>query len=161
MTDPFTVVRITTFADRAEAVVDCPEPVRTAGWPGLADAALQLLPGLVEHDCRNDVGAPFITELGDTELAHLFEHVAIELRLLAGAHRRLSGETTWNFKRDGQRRFRVRMETRGDGRAWVEAFKGAEAVLQWLTAGSPHDAEAAGGEPNVDAIVAKVRAAAR
>jgi hypothetical protein len=157
----FTLRSIAVFADRAEALVACPEPLRTSGWPGLADSALGLLPGLAEHDCDNDEGLPFAAELDDTELAHLFEHVAIELRLLAGAHRRLRGETSWDFPRDGRGVFRVRVGVDEDAAAWTEAFRGAERVLRWLTAGSADEVERAGGDEAVAGLVADVRAAGR
>lgn len=82
-------------------------PLRTSDLPGLSRAVCDLLPGLARHRC--DCGSPrgIIAELSDTELAHLLEHIALELMALAGAPRTIEGETSWDFARDGRGVFRV------------------------------------------------------
>ncbi len=39
----------------------------------------RLLPHIVEHACLGDAGETFRDAMGDTELAHLLEHVTVEL----------------------------------------------------------------------------------
>lgn len=74
------------------------EPDRT--WPALAERVLELLPGLARHQCANDGGRTFRDEAAATEVAHLFEHVVLELLTLSGSARP-AGETVWDCGRDG------------------------------------------------------------
>lgn len=91
-------------------VVGPGEPLRTCEIPGLADAAVRALPGLRGHRCDNGAGLTFSDELRDTEIAHLVEHVALELMAMAGCSPALRGETSWDFATDGRGVFRVRIE---------------------------------------------------
>jgi len=88
-------------------VFDPGEPVRTSEVPGLAAAALEALPGLKGHRCRNDAGAGFSDELQDTELAHLVEHATLEIMAMAGSPETLRGATRWDVATDGPGAFRV------------------------------------------------------
>lgn len=82
--------------------------MRTSSVPALADAILEALPGLVRHPCECGSAHGIAAELGDTEMPHLIEHVALELLAVSGAPRReLYGHTTWNFARDGAGVFHV------------------------------------------------------
>lgn len=86
-------------------------------------------------------------EFADTETPHLLEHVAAELMALAGSSRTLRGETVWNFKRDGQGVFRVRLRYDDDLVA-LGALKEAHAIVEWLL-----DPEHA-AEPDMEAAIA-------
>ncbi|MCL2503009.1 MAG: hypothetical protein FWE94_00100 [Coriobacteriia bacterium] len=133
-------------------------PVRTSAISGLAERALQLLPGLGRHRClsrhRRDAGASccFAEELRDTEIPHLLEHLTIELLALAGSPRSLPAHTAWDFAHDGRRVFRVWVACDDDVVA-LRALKEANTVLDWLL--GMRD-----GEPDVGAItdrLAKMR----
>ncbi|MEE1158598.1 MAG: hypothetical protein UHS51_04175, partial [Atopobiaceae bacterium] len=39
----------------------------------------RLLPAIIDHACVGDAGSTFKDCMGDTELAHLLEHVTVEL----------------------------------------------------------------------------------
>lgn len=95
----------------AESVVEfaATEPWRTSDVPGTADRLMRLLPGLRGHRCDNGEGRTFAEELSDTELAHAFEHAALEVMALAGSPDTLRGETRWDFHADGRGVFRVRV----------------------------------------------------
>jgi hypothetical protein len=83
------------------------EPLRTSEVPGLASAALEALPGLKGHRCRNSARLGFAKELEDTELAHLVEHATLEIMAMAGSPDTLHGATKWDFDGDGPGAFRV------------------------------------------------------
>ena len=106
-------------------------PLRTSAVEGLAEQALQLLPGLARHRCNNDDGRRFVDELRNTEVPHLLEHLTIELLALAGLPRSLPAQTTWDFARDGRGVFHVRVAC-DDGTTALRALSEAGAVLDWL-----------------------------
>jgi hypothetical protein len=93
----------------ASLVFDPGEPLRTSEVPGLAAAALEVLPGLKGHRCRNGSALGFAEELEDTELAHLVEHATLEVMAMAGSPETLRGATSWDFAAEGPRTFRVRV----------------------------------------------------
>lgn len=125
--------------------------MRTSAAPGLPERALALLPGLARHRCESGHARGIVSELADTESAHLLEHVAIELMALAGEPRTTSGRTEWDFARDGRGVFRVRI---GSDNAAVaaEALRRAAVVCEWLLTG-------AGTAPDIASVADGVRAA--
>lgn len=118
------------------------EPLRTT--PEVAARVIELLPGLARHSCENDSGRTFAEELADTEIAHLFEHVALELMAGAGSPRTLRGETTWDFQRDGRGVFHVSLEY-DDPRACRRAIRAAARVMRHALRGEAAPEAAAGG----------------
>lgn len=108
------------------------EPLRTT--PQVAARAIELLPGLARHSCDNDAGRTFAEELADTEVAHLFEHVALELMAEAGSPRTLRGETTWDFERDGRGVFHVSLEYDDTARC-RRAVRAAAGVVRYALEG--------------------------
>jgi hypothetical protein len=111
-TSALLIERVEVGASRIEAVVCVPDPahLRTTAYPGLASRAIALLPGLVRHRCECGSAHGIEAELADTEMAHLLEHVALELAALAGSPRDLRGDTSWDFARDGRGVFHVSLE---------------------------------------------------
>jgi hypothetical protein len=85
------------------------ESLRTCEVPGLSETVVRALPGLRAHRCDNDAGLTFVDELRDTELAHLVEHVALEVMAMAGSSPASRGDTSWDFAADGRGVFRVRI----------------------------------------------------
>lgn len=108
------------------------EPLRTSRE--VAARAIELLPGLAHHSCENDAGRSFAEELADTEVAHLFEHVALELMAEAGSPRTLRGETTWDFQRDGRGVFHVSLEY-DDPQVCRRAVRAAAIVMRQVLGG--------------------------
>ncbi len=107
-----------------------PETMRTSGFSGMAAGAMELLPGLGDHACRTDCGKRFVDELPDTELAHLLEHMAVELIRMTGV-RGGEGETRWDFRRDGRGVFHVLLKYQDDLVA-LGALKLAAECVRWL-----------------------------
>lgn len=108
-----------------------PEYLRTSAVPGLAECALEALPGLVRHRCDNDASRSFVHEARDTETAHLLEHVTIELMALSGSPRELAANTSWDFRRDGKGVFRLSIGYDDDVAA-LASLKAASHVIEWL-----------------------------
>lgn len=94
---------------------------RTDTLPGFSKRLLSFLPQLRIHACHNDAHKSFSMELENTEVAHVFEHVVVELVAQLGRHPRseIRGKTAWNFAVDGQGVYRVRIrgfDSRGEAR---------------------------------------------
>lgn len=91
------VERVVVYADKVRFRLRLApeEPRRTSEVPGLGPRVLGMLPGLAGHRCTGGEGV-FAEELADTEVAHLFEHVVLELMLLAGQGVRFEGTTAWD-----------------------------------------------------------------
>jgi hypothetical protein len=146
------IERVCVRRERIEATVRVADAsaLRTSDHPGSADRAIALLPGLSRHSCRNRSGRRFVDELSDTEIAHLFEHIAVELMALSGSPRTLNAETTWDFSTDGRGVFRISIEYDVD-LVGLAALKEGASVTQWVLGER-------GERPDVDALVARLKA---
>lgn len=146
-------------------VVDL-DRMRTSVTPQLPERALTLLPGLGRHSCENDAAKRFIAELHDTEVPHLLEHVTVELMALAGSPRSLRAQTVWDFARNGQGVFHVRIAFDDDLVA-IAALREATVLVEWLMkAPNSHSADelvadgmaGMSAAPDVAAIVERLSA---
>jgi hypothetical protein len=166
------IASVTVGPESVEAVVtfDRAEPLRTSSFPELPERALRLLPGLRGHRCDNGAGMTFPQEMADTEIAHLLEHVAVELMALSGSPTKLAGHTEWDFRSDGRGVFHVVLDYDDDLVA-VGALKDAAGIVAWLTAAGGREPNAADADsvstageavaPDVRAAVARLREARR
>lgn len=104
-----------------------------------------LMPQVASHACLGDAAPTFQDVMGDTELAHLLEHVTVELL----ARTNMAGDIACG-----------RTRATDDGRTWEVSFpcpddvlvtgalSSAAWILQWAFAGANPATE-----PDVDAIV--------
>jgi hypothetical protein len=92
------VSAITFFPRHTRLTVRFRHHLYSSQIPRLATTLLDVLPGLRQHMCHNRNGLPFVQELKDTELGHVFEHVMLEILRRRGLETR--GQTTWNWHRD-------------------------------------------------------------
>ena len=70
---------------RMDLLVGAYENISSADVPGLTDALLNAMPGLIEHRCSIGERGGFITRLRrGTYAAHIIEHVALELQTMIG-----------------------------------------------------------------------------
>jgi len=129
---------------RAEPAFAC-----TSTSPGLAQRALELLPGLSRHTCENGTAHGMVAELSATETPHLLEHVAVECMALSGSPRSLRAETIWDFAADGQYVYRVRLAYDIDLVA-LGALREGVGIVDWLM-GLPAE------RPDIAAVVAGLR----
>lgn len=111
-----------------------PHRLYSSQVPRIAERLLQSLPSLAEHRCQNRNGLPFVEELEDSELGHVFEHVVLELLADRGVYTR--GQTTWNWDRDPIGTYQVTIST-GKRRAVKESLLMAQAVFTNLLLGPP------------------------
>ena len=63
----------------------------------------RLLPHIVEHACLGDAGETFKDARGDTEIAHLLEHVIISLQVRErnSGDATFIGTTVWIYEQEG------------------------------------------------------------
>ena len=118
-------------------------PLLTSEDPKATDLVLGLLPDLRDHVCLGDVAPTFGEVAPDTELAHLLEHVTVELLAQTDIAGDVScGQTT----QVDERVYEITLGCPDDVLV-VGALSSAAWILQWAFSG--------GGEPrpDVDAIV--------
>ena len=100
----------------------------------------RLLPEIVNHVCLGDVSETFKDVMGDTEVAHLLEHVTVELL----AQTNLAGDVTCGRTyavEDERRTYDVEFPCPDDVLV-AGALSSAVWILQWAYTG--------GGEPEPD-----------
>ncbi|MDP4000254.1 MAG: hypothetical protein Q8Q11_02375 [bacterium] len=98
----------------------------------LRNHLLDMLPSLREHICYNRSGLPFVEELENTELGHVFEHVVLAILERRGLC--ASGQTTWNWHRDPIGTYHVTIAT-GKKHLVKESILIAQTVLTNLMVG--------------------------
>lgn len=81
MADLFYIDKVTVGKDslRAEVVVAEGMPLMTSEDIEATARVYYLAPGIAEHMCLGDKGEKFRDCMGDTELAHLLEHLTVEI----------------------------------------------------------------------------------
>lgn len=80
----------------------------TTQIPGFSESILKKLPTLKEHICYNELGQTFEHELNDTLLAHVFEHVLIELMgKRIGYRKNIKGYTSWNWYKNPRGSYQI------------------------------------------------------
>ena len=122
-------------------------PLLTSEDPEATARVLELVPGLVDHVCLGDDAPRFGSVIDDTELAHLLEHVTVELVARTGLGGEIeAGRTT----RVGKESFVIRLACPDDVLV-CGALSSAVWILEWAYSG--------GGEPapDVDAVVEGLR----
>jgi len=95
---------VTVLEDRVDFVLEVDAEVSPDVRASAAAVLLERFPGLAGHRCSTEGDHSFTDELVDTELAHLFEHLVLEIMACAGSPRSIHGETVW---RKGGDAFRV------------------------------------------------------
>jgi len=87
----------------------------THALPNTYNVLEKNLPTVLETQCFNDSGFPFDTEVKNTEIGHLFEHILLEylcqLKINNG-HEKASfkGVTNWNWKKDVRGTFHINID---------------------------------------------------
>ena len=119
-------------------------PLMTSEDPEAVDLVLDLMPALNDHVCLGDAAPVFGEVAYDTELAHLLEHVTVELL----AQTDIAGDIACGqTSQVGERLYEVTLGCPDDVLV-VGALSSAAWILQWAFAG--------GGDPrpDIEAIVA-------
>lgn len=123
-------------------------PMKTSEDLEATNRVYQLMPQIADHACVCDKGDNFRASLGDTELAHLLEHVAIEFLARAGVEDVSVGRTT---DTDDERTWDVEL-TCPDDALTLGALSSAAWVLEWAFTGGAEP------QPDVDHTVAGLKA---
>ena len=108
-----------------------------------------LLPQITEHACLGDDGETFRDVMGSTEVAHLLEHVTIELMARTGLGGDVSCGRTWEVTGE-PRTYDVQLACPDDVLV-ASALSSAAWILQWAYSGG------ADPKPDVEAIVSGIR----
>jgi len=84
----------------SNVILEIPEYLtNTCQIPGIKKSVLEAFPSIQHHHCHNDNGFSFEDELDNTELAHLLEHILIELISEKDINSdNIIGWTKWNWK---------------------------------------------------------------
>ena len=111
----------------------------------VAQRVLELLPSIGAHVCVNGAGQCFADELCGTELAHLLEHVVIELqgrayRTGAGDGPHFIGHTSWLLElaqtRDEGIALMRTSVTFADDLVALQALQQAAVIVEWAATGT-------------------------
>ena len=146
MAQLFDIKKATIGPRNFEALVEVAPsaPAMTSDDPEGTDRVLDLLPGLVDHVCLGDSAPSFGEVIEDTELAHLLEHVTVELL----ARTDVAGDvTSGQTVGAGERTYKITFLCPDDVLV-AGALSSAVWILQWAYSGGGEP------EPDIDAIVA-------
>ena len=144
MAQLFDIKRVAVGPRNFEAEVELAPsaPLMTSDDPDGTLLVLELLPELENHLCLGDSSASFGEVVADTELAHLLEHVTVELLARTDRAGDVSSGQTAGL---GERLYKITLACPDDVLV-AGALSSAAWILQWAYAG--------GGDPrpDVDAI---------
>ena len=140
----FDIKKVTVGPKNLEAIVELAAnaPVMTSEDLEGTTRVWQVMPELRDHVCLGDESGTFGDVMGDTELAHLLEHVTVELL----ARTDVAGDIACGQTSEvGERTYKIVLKCIDDVLV-VGALSSAAWIMQWAFSG--------GGEPvpDVDAI---------
>lgn len=140
MAQLFDIIKVTVGPRNLEAVVAVsPDaPLLTSEDPEGTELVLEIMPGLVDHMCLGDASSSFGEVVADTELAHLLEHVTVELLAQTDAAGDVTGGQTVEVD---ERTYKITLACPDDVLV-AGALSSAVWILQWAYSG--------GGEPEPD-----------
>ncbi|MCR8908337.1 hypothetical protein NW198_06920 [Thermophilibacter sp. ET337] len=118
-------------------------PLMTSEDPKGTELVLDLMPGLADHLCLGDSSSSFGEVVEDTELAHLLEHVTVELLARTDVAGDVSSGLTTGL---GDGLYQITLACPDDVLV-AGALSSAVWVLQWAYSGGSDP------RPDVDAIV--------
>lgn len=113
-------------------------PLTTGDDPEGTERVLGLMPGLADHVCLGDASASFGEVISDTELAHLLEHVTVELLAQTNIAGDISSGQTVEV---AERAYEITLSCPDDVLV-AGALSSAAWVMQWAYSG--------GGAPEPD-----------
>lgn len=125
---PITVNEIIVRTGRLVCTVTIANPTLRFTTPALVEYVLHDHPNLVHHACVNDEGDRFGAVIDHTSLAHLLEHVAIDLQTQRAQSQDAAfmGTTEWLDEGAGQARIQL---SYADDLEGLRAFKDAVEYL--------------------------------
>lgn len=140
MAQQFDIRKVTVGPRTLEAVVfvSPDAPLMTSEDPEGTERVLAIMPGLVDHVCLGDASPSFGEVVADTELAHLLEHVTVELL----AQTDIAGDiSSGQTEQVDERTYQITLSCVDDVLV-AGALSSAVWILEWAYSG--------GGEPEPD-----------
>ena len=140
MAQLFDIIKVTVGPRNLEAVVSVSPsaPLMTSEDPEGTELVFGIMPGLADHMCLGDASSNFGEVVADTELAHLLEHVTVELLAQTDAAGDVTGGQTVEVD---ERTYKITLACSDDVLV-AGALSSAVWILQWAYSG--------GGEPEPD-----------
>jgi hypothetical protein len=123
------ILRIEFEGEKAKLTVCMAEPFNTAEKPYLARDLFRLLPRLKKHRCYNDNNFSFQREAAATEIAHLLEHLVLELQAVTLYGRGIRGVTYWDWREDPVGHFHIDIDAPHPGVA-LGAIRLADQIIR-------------------------------
>ena len=145
MAQLFEIKKVIVGPRNLEAIVELAPsaPLMTSEDPKGTELVLDLMPGLADHLCLGDSSSSFGEVVEDTELAHLLEHVTVELLARTDVAGDVSSGLTTGL---GDGLYQITLACSDDVLV-AGALSSAVWVLQWAYSGGSDP------RPDVDAIV--------
>lgn len=114
-------------------------PAMTSSYPELAGTLLAKYPELKRHRCDSGQPSSFPDEMKHTEVAHVIEHLAVEiLALLLQTRRGIGGKTGWQ-KEGSDREFLIKVWAPADNVTIEQAlFRASREISTIIKAGIYH-----------------------
>ncbi len=112
----------------------------TSKLPQTHQILSQLLPNIHTSECFNDSKLPFSSEVKNTEIGHLFEHILLEYIckfkfLYQKENITVSGETSWNWQKDRLGLFHIHINFgKENSEIFSEALNHATVLLNTILA---------------------------
>ena len=145
MAQLFDIRKVTIGPRNLEAIVEVAPsaPLRTRDYTEGTELVRDLLPELADHVCLGDAAPRFGEVVEDTELAHLLEHVTVELLARTDVAGDIASGQTAELD---ERTYRITLACPDDVLV-AAALSSAAWILQWAYSG--------GGDPrpDIEAIV--------
>ena len=131
MADLFNVLKVTVSDDKltARVLVNPGAPLYTSEDIEATARVYYLAPGIADHTCLGDAGEKFQDCMGDTEIAHLLEHLTVEIMNQTGLAGDIVSGRTRGVEND-ERLFDVELSCPDDVLT-IGALASAEFMMQW------------------------------
>ena len=131
MAELFNILKITVDEDKARArvLVNPDMPLRTSEDIEATARVYYLAPAIAKHVCLGDAGREFQDCMGDTEIAHLLEHLTVEIMNETGLGGTVSCGRTRSVPGD-ERLFDVELSCPDDALT-VGALSSASFMMDW------------------------------
>lgn len=131
MADLFNILKIHVGEDKlsARVLVNPGMPVRTSEDIEATARVYYLAPAIAQHACFGDAGEKFQDCMGDTEVAHLLEHLTVEIMNQTGLAGAISCGRTRGVAED-PRLFEIELSCPDDALT-VGALSSAVFMMQW------------------------------
>ena len=131
MANLFNILKVTVGDSKltARVLVNPGEPLYTSDNIEATARVYYLAPGIAEHACYGDAGEKFQDCMGDTEVAHLLEHLTVEIMIQTG----LAGDVVSGRTRaveNDERLFDVELSCPDDALT-IGALSSAVFMMQW------------------------------